>query len=709
MDKVNKPQKYDFAGWVTKNDLKCSDGVTIRHGAFSGLSGEKVPLVWQHSYSQPGDTIGYILLHSNDQGVYGYGYLNETERGQDAKELLRHGDVNQMSIGARKIQKSGQDVIHGEIYEVSLVLKGANPGAVIEEVLTHGDGFVGDEVFITTGLTQDLLKHSNSEENQMATIGQVIESLTEDQSDVVIKGLENGFENLSKEDAEVIETLTDEQATAIAIINSVGDTMDEDELTNASISDFETVEEGEEVPAEVKEKKAAEPKAEEVEDEAAEDKSEEGEEADADEEEIEHSGVDMKQNSFNQNGIEEQDTLTHAAQLADDAVRIAASLGTGSIKAALAGVDSSGEFLQHGISNIDILFPAAQLQKGIQSYNPNAKNVEAILNKFGAVSSPNVKNIYADLTEEQARARGYIKGNEKLNARLISLYYRVTTPQTIIHKTAIDRDDVIDIRENGIDAVSFLKQVQSIKFKGELVRAALFGDGREALVGGKPNKEKINEEHIRPIIKDDDFFTIKVTSADWMSVVDDVIKTLPGYQGSGSPSLIINPFDLAKLKTLKDKNGRYLYGSSSDGNRLATNADLASYFGCSEVIEFRDMPQGKFLIGNLNDYVFGQSQGGQVVTFDDFDIDFNQMKYLMEARLSGAIMIPRAFIFVTVTNAEATNEDMLKFRKDALKTKPNWVEKQDKPGDKYLSKHSDADDAASPASGNPGSTGRTGG
>ena len=685
-----KPQNYDFAGWVTKNDLKCSDGVTIRHGAFSGLSGEKVPLVWQHSYSQPGDTIGYILLHSNDQGVYGYGYLNETERGQDAKELLRHGDVNQMSIGARKIQKSGQDVIHGEIYEVSLVLKGANPGAVIEEVLTHGDGQVGDEIFITTGLTQDLLKHSNSEEKHMATIGEVLDTLTDDQAEVVTNMLENGVESLSPQDAEVIETLSDEQVMAINIIQSVAGEMDEEELNNSNLDDFEPVEDDE------------------VDDDESEDESEEDEADDADEEEIEH-GVDMKQNSFNQNGIEEQDTLTHAAQLADMAVREAAALGSGSIKGALAGVDSSGEFLQHGISNIDILFPAAQLQKGIQAYNPNAKNVEAILNKFGAVSSPNVKNIYADLTEEQARARGYIKGNEKLNQRLISLYYRVTTPQTVIHKTAIDRDDVIDIRENGIDAVSFLKQVQAIKFKEELVRAALFGDGREVLKDGKPNVEKIQEEHIRPITKDDDFFTIKVQSEDWMSVVDDVIKTIPGYQGSGSPSLIINPFDLAKLRTLKDKDGRYLYGSSGDGNRVATNGDLAAYFGCSEVIEFRDMPQGKFLIGNLNDYVFGQSQGGQVVTFDDFDIDFNQMKYLMEARLSGAIMIPRAFIFVTVKKAEATNEDMLKFRKDALKTKPNWVEKQDKPGKNYLSKHSDADEAASPASGEPGSTGRTGG
>lgn len=699
-----KPQNYDFAGWVTKNDLKCSDGVTIRHGAFSGLSGEKVPLVWQHSYSQPGDTIGYILLHSNDQGVYGYGYLNETERGQDAKELLRHGDVNQMSIGARKIQKSGQDVIHGEIYEVSLVLKGANPGAVIEEVLTHGDGQVGDEIFITTGLTQDLLKHSKSEEKHMATIGEVLDTLTDDQAEVVTNMLENGVESLSPQDAEVIETLSDEQAMAINIIQSVAGEMDEDELTNSNLDDFEPVDDDDEDHDESEDHYESE-------DDGSEDDGSEEEEADADEEEIEHSGVNMKQNSFNQNGIEEQDTLTHAAQLADVAVRDAAALGSGSIKAALAGVDSSGEFLQHGISNIDILFPAAQLQKGIQAYNPNAKNVEAILNKFGAVSSPNVKNIYADLTEEQARARGYIKGNEKLNQRLISLYYRVTTPQTVIHKTAIDRDDVIDIRENGIDAVSFLKQVQAIKFKEELVRAALFGDGREVLKDGKPNVEKIQEEHIRPITKDDDFFTIKVQSEDWMSVVDDVIKTIPGYQGSGSPSLIINPFDLAKLRTLKDKDGRYLYGSSGDGNRVATNGDLAAYFGCSEVIEFRDMPQGKFLIGNLNDYVFGQSQGGQVVTFDDFDIDFNQMKYLMEARLSGAIMIPRAFIFVTVKKAEATNEDMLKFRKDALKTKPNWVEKQDKPGAKYLSKHSDADEAAatSPASGNPGSTERTGG
>lgn len=683
---MNKPQNYDFAGWVTKNDLKCSDGVTIRHGAFSGLSGEKVPLVWQHSYSQPGDTIGYILLHSNDQGVYGYGYLNETERGQDAKELLRHGDVNQMSIGARKIQKSGQDVIHGEIYEVSLVLKGANPGAIIEEVIAHSDGSVGDEVFITTGLTQDLLKHSNSQEKHMATIGEVIDTLTDDQAEVVTHMLENGVEALSPEDAAVLETLNDEQATAINIIQSVAGEVEDDELIDSNLNEFEPVEEDHD---------ESEHEVGEVED-------------DEDEEEIEHSGVDMKYNAFNQNGIEEQDTLTHAAQLADAAVREAAAIGSGSIKGALASVDSSGEFLQHGISNIDILFPAAQLQKGIQAYNPNAKNVEAILNKFGAVSSPNVKNIYADLTEEQARARGYIKGNEKLNKRLISLYYRVTTPQTVIHKTAIDRDDVIDIRENGIDAVSFLKQVQAIKFKEELVRAALFGDGREDLKDGKPNVEKIQEEHIRPITKDDDFFTIKVNSKDWMSVVDDVIKTLPGYQGSGSPSLIINPFDLAKLRTLKDANGRYLYGSSGDGNRVATNGDLAAYFGCSEIIEFRDMPQGQFLIGNLNDYVFGQSQGGQVVTFDDFDIDFNQMKYLMEARLSGAIMIPRAFIFVKVENAEVTNEDMLKFRKDALKTKPNWVEKQDKPGEKYLSKHSDDETTKSaPATGNTTTSGTT--
>ena len=525
----------------------------------------------------------------------------------------------------------------------------------------------------------------------MATIGEVLDTLTEDQAEVVTNMLEDGVESLSPQDAEVLETLSDEQAMAINIIQSVAGEMDEEELTNSNLDDFEPVEDDE----------GDDDESEELDE--SEDESEEDEADDADEEEIEHSGVNMKQNSFNQNGIEEQDTLTHAAELADIAVREAAALGSGSIKGALAGVDSSGEFLQHGISNIDILFPAAQLQKGIQAYNPNAKNVEAILNKFGAVSSPNVKNIYADLTEEQARARGYIKGNEKLNQRLISLYYRVTTPQTVIHKTAIDRDDVIDIRENGIDAVSFLKQVQAIKFKEELVRAALFGDGREVLKDGKPNVEKIQEEHIRPITKDDDFFTIKVQSEDWMSVVDDVIKTIPGYQGSGSPSLIINPFDLAKLRTLKDKDGRYLYGSSGDGNRVATNGDLAAYFGCSEVIEFRDMPQGKFLIGNLNDYVFGQSQGGHVVTFDDFDIDFNQMKYLMEARLSGAIMIPRAFIFVTVKKAEATNEDMLKFRKDALKTKPNWVEKQDKPGKNYLSKHSDADEATSPASGTPGS------
>lgn len=682
---------YDFAGWVTKNDIVCSDGVTIKHGAFSHLTGEKVPLVWQHSYKQPGDTIGHILLHSHRDGVYGYGYLNKTERGLDAKELLKHGDVNQMSIGARKIQKRGNDVVHGEIYEVSLVLKGANPGAVIEEVLAHSYDSVDDEIFITTGLTQDLLKHSDKgDENPMKTIGQVLDGLTEDQADVIEQGLQNGFDNLSEGDAEVLETLSDEQIQAVSMVLAASDEVDDEELAETYLEEEYDEDEHEE----------------ELEDgEPYEDDDYEEEVEEAEYEEVQHSGVDMKYNAFNQN--QEEEVMMHSADI-DNIVSLAATTGANSLKAVLAtnGVDTAeGEILQHGISNIDVLFPAATLQKGIQAYNPNAKNVEMILNKFGAVATPNVRNMFADLTDESARARGYIKGNEKLDQNLISLYYRVTTPQTVIHKTAIDRDDVLDIRENGIDAVSFLKQVQTIKFKEELVRAALFGDGREAIVGGKPNPEKIDEGHIRPITTDDDLFTIKIESDTWDTVVDDVIKTLPGYQGSGSPALIINPFDLAKLRVLKDANGRYLYGASGDGNRVATNSDIAAYFGASEVIEFRDMPQGKFLIGNLGDYVFGQSQNGQIVTFDDFDIDFNQMKYLMEARLSGAIMIPRAFIFVSVKKPELVGEELLKFRADALKQKPNWVDDSAKnpaePGAKYKSKLSEDE---KPASGRSGSS-----
>ena len=349
-----------------------------------------------------------------------------------------------------------------------------------------------------------------------------------------------------------------------------------------------------------------------------------------------------------------------------------------------------GVTLQHGIQNIDVLFPETKLQKGIQVYNPVGRNVEKMLAAFSKSPMSRIKNIYADITEDEARARGYIKGNQKLES-IEKVFYRETTPHTVIRKTRMDRDDIIDIEENGIDIIQFKKATQRAKLQEELVRAAFIGDGRQAFVGGQKNPEHIDPEHVRPIITDDDLYTIKVTSANWKSVVDDVQMILPVYQGSGSPSLFINPFDLAKLKTLKTANGSYLYGGSADANRIPTNDQIAAYFGCTEVVDYYPLPQGQFVIGNLSDYVFGTSKGGQVATFEQFDIDFNQQKYLTEVRVSGAIQTPKSFIVVNVTDkAENTaGANALKFTTTGLKDTPSFTvdsaKDGTKPGPKYAS------------------------
>lgn len=663
-----KPQNYDFAGYVTKNDIQCSDGVIIQQNAFKGNDGMKVPLVWNHNYNSISNVIGHILLHNNSEGVYGYGYLNDTEHGQDAKELISHGDLWAMSIGAHRIQKNGNFVTHGEIYEVSLVLKGANRGALIEHKLTHSDN--GDDSFdessgiIYTGLENTILQHKDQGENIMSkTVGEVLDTLNEDQTETVLKGLKHGFESLSDEDSEVLETLTDDQVQAVsAVITEAGSI----ESTEADVESYgegsESAEGGE---------GAGEGAS------VAHNAFEEGEEYF-----MKHNAFQSydQNNSFYANDV---DTLiqtaidTRASSLAG--VLIDNGLGA-----------EQGVTIKHGIENIDILFPETKLQKGIQVYNPVGRNVEKMLAAFSKSPMSRIKNIYADITEDEARARGYIKGNQKLES-IEKVFYRETTPHTVIRKTRMDRDDIIDIEENGIDIIEFKKATQRAKLQEELVRAAFLGDGRQAIVDGHKNPEHIDPEHVRPIIADDDLYSIKVTSANWKSVVDDVQMTLPVYQGSGSPSLFINPFDLAKLKTLKTANGSYLYGGSADANRIPTNDQIAAYFGCTEVVDYYPLPQGTLVIGNLSDYVFGTSKGGQVATFEQFDIDFNQQKYLTEVRISGAIQTPKSFIVVTVTDKalNTAGEEALKFKHTGLKDSPSFTVDSSKdgttPGSKYAS------------------------
>ena len=646
--------KADFAGWVTKNDIQCTDGVTIRHDAFLQNDGAQVPIVWQHDYSSPSNVLGYMILQHRDQGVYGYGYLNDTEHAQDMRVLLKHGDVNAMSIGARGIRKNGNDVVHGEIYEVSLVLKGANPGALIEHVMIHSaygtEEYESDRATIHTGITQELIHSDTDDElegekegHMSRTYEELLKDLSDEELQILFAGVLADVDAALAEDEDEAEG-EDEKTQNELEVNGLDENVetvegsDGDDTSEDTDGDGESSESGDTVAHSIFE----------------------GEEV-------------LKHNQFQ--GTTPAVTEAELDTLLQSAIQGNATSFAGVLRANdILGEDS----LQHGLVGMETLFPQPATNGGINVYNPGSLNIDKIMGQFGKSPLPRVKNMFANLTEDEARARGYIKGNQTLDS-IEEVYFRETTPGSVQRRETIDHDDLIDLQDGGFAAVNFIQQVQMAKFKEEIVKAAFLSDGRPlTLSDGKRNPEKISEKHIRPIIKDDPLFVIKVEATSFETAVDEVIgKAFPAYQGSGKPCLYINPFDLAKLKTLKDKNGRYLYAPSMDNNQVPGNANIAAYFMCDEVVEYRAMPQGTFIIGNLADYQFGMSKNGDIATFDSFDIDFMQHKYLMHARMSGAIRTPKSFIVVTVTNKAAVEETATNFDSTGLKTKPTWTVQTD--------------------------------
>ena len=646
--------KADFAGWVTKNDIQCTDGVTIRHDAFLQNDGAQVPIVWQHDYSSPSNVLGYMILQHRDQGVYGYGYLNDTEHAQDMRVLLKHGDVNAMSIGARGIRKNGNDVVHGEIYEVSLVLKGANPGALIEHVMIHSaygtEEYESDRATIHTGITQELIHSDTDDElegekegHMSRTYEELLKDLSDEELQILFAGVLADVDAALAEDEDEAEG-EDEKTQNELEVNGLNENVetvegsDGDDTSEDTDGDGESSESGDTVTHSIFE----------------------GEEV-------------LKHNQFQ--GTTPAVTEAELDTLLQSAIQGNATSFAGVLRANdILGEDS----LQHGLVGMETLFPQPATNGGINVYNPGSLNIDKIMGQFGKSPLPRVKNMFANLTEDEARARGYIKGNQTLDS-IEEVYFRETTPGSVQRRETIDHDDLIDLQDGGFAAVNFIQQVQMAKFKEEIVKAAFLSDGRPlTLSDGKRNPEKISEKHIRPIIKDDPLFVIKVEATSFETAVDEVIgKAFPAYQGSGKPCLYINPFDLAKLKTLKDKNGRYLYAPSMDNNQVPGNANIAAYFMCDEVVEYRAMPQGTFIIGNLVDYQFGMSKNGDIATFDSFDIDFMQHKYLMHARMSGAIRTPKSFIVVTVTNKAAVEETATNFDSTGLKTKPTWTVQTD--------------------------------
>ena len=567
-------RNYDFAGWVTKNDIRCSDGVTIKHDAFRENDGQKVPLVWNHDYNSPNNVLGHVLLQNKDMGVYGYGYLNDTDEANNAKELIKHGDISSMSIGARKIKRNGNDVVHGQIYEVSLVLSGANPGAMIETVMTHADN------------------EGNTEEKGIVYTGTLIHSF-----DDILYDENKGGEPDVREDenlqhaedktiGEIIDTMNEEQKEAVyALLGMVAaDVEDEDE-------------------------------------------DEKGDET-------------MKQNVFSksQDG-KEQETLKHSYTAAIQAAK--------NNKVSLKDVlqQSGEETLTHGINSIEMLFPdAAKSTNGNVPILYRDTNTAATHILDGVSKSPfsRVKTVVADLTEDEARAKGYIKGNMK-KEEFFSLIKRVTNPTTVYKKQKLDRDDVLDITD--FDVVAFMNVEMQMMLKEEIARALLVGDGRDFSA-----EDKIDEQHIRPIVGDHEFFTIQKSFSNAAAFIEVVIKAMAEYKGSGNPDMFIDPVLLADIKLLKGSDGHFLFGD------IPSNEAIANRLGLNKVVPSTFMTGKGAVIVNLRDYSLGATKGGQITNFDDFDIDFNQYKYLIETRLSGALTMPKSAINLVPGGTPATGD-----------------------------------------------------
>ena len=550
---------YDFSGWATKNDLKCSDGRTIRKDAFKDCDGMTVPLVWNHDHTEAFNVLGHAELENRPEGVYTYGYLNDTEMGRHAKELVRHGDITSLSIYANKLQQVGGNVMHGVIREVSLVLAPANPGAHITDVIEHSDIMGGDAPVLRheeESKPEEELKHNDEGENKMA--------------DKTLK--------------DVIDTMTEEQKEAMYTV--VGLALEEN--------------------------------------------------AGEDEEDN-----DMKHNVFENDN--EENTLSHAEmnEILADGKRY------GSLKES---------FLQHGIDNIEMLFPDNKaITTQPEFYKRDMSWVDVVMNGVHHTPFSRIKSTYADITADEARAKGYVKGNVKVD-EVIAVLKRTTNPTTIYKKQKLDRDDVVDITD--FDVISWLKGEMRMMLNEELARAFLVGDGRSSAAD-----DKINETNIRPIWTDDDVYTIKQLVTVAQNATDDAkakaiiraaVKSRKDYKGSGNTVFFTTEDYVTDMLLMEDSTGRIIYDSL---DKLATAMRVRKIVTVP-VMEGLHRTVGAAthdlvgIIVDLSDYNVGADKGGAVNMFDDFDIDYNAQKYLIETRCSGALTKPKSAIAIEMTTSQ---------------------------------------------------------
>ena len=604
MDKVDG---YDFAGYVTKNDVRCSDGAIIRHNAFKDQDGERVPLVWMHQHNDIGNVLGNVLLQNRPDGVYGYGSLNETEGADIARAILKHDDVASMSIWANKLTRSGSDVIHGTIREVSLVLAGANPEARIEEVLSHSDD-PNDVVYYYGDEDNKLIHSDNSDIAFEPVISDVIEHADEKKEDDVPKDTSNSSNAADKSSGsdertlkEIFDGMSEEEKTVVyAIVGQLSGESDDD----------------------------------------------------SDEED-----ADVKHNVFDNDGYDRNDDV-----LVHDAMNeiIAGAKDGYSMRRVFNDYvsehqdDGAGDAIAHaatyGVEPVDYLFPDAKTINTTPEFIQRDTGwVSQLMNRVHHTPFSRIKSVFADITADEARARGYMKGKLK-KEEVFTLLKRTTTPTTIYKKQKMDRDDVVDITD--FDVIAWLKGEMRMMLDEEIARAVLVGDGRLT-----SDDDHISEEHIRPIWKDAELYTINsVIELAGTETEDDIarsfirtaIKARKDYKGSGNPILFTTEDFLTDMLLLEDKIGHPLYDSVE---KLATKLRV-SQIVTVEVMEGLTREVGDKthtlmgIIVNPADYNIGADRGGAVNMFDDFDIDYNQQKYLIETRCSGALIKPYSAIAI---------------------------------------------------------------
>ena len=581
--------KYDFSGWATKNNLRCSDGRTILKDAFKHNDGQTVPLVWNHQHNDPLNILGHALLENREEGVYAYCTFNETEGGRNAKQLVEHGDVTALSIYANQLKQQGGNVQHGVIREVSLVLAGANPGAFIDSILRHGESS-DEEGVIYTGEKLELY-HAEEIQNEKKE-----EEVMDNDAKKTVEGEEIEHADKEKTVQDVVNSMTEEQKNVMYAL--IGQALEDNKVEHSN---------------------------------------------------IENGGEEMKHNVF-ENDNNQENVLSHAdmEQILRDAKRV------GSLKeAVLQHADEHGDAIydNYGIKpnadgeGISMLFPEYRNMNNVPEFIKRDTGwVAQVMGGVHHTPFSRIKSMFADIREDEARALGYMKGDLK-KEEVFSLLKRTTDPQTIYKKQKLHRDDVIDI--TSFDVVAWIKAEMRMMLEEEIARAILIGDGRLA-----DDDNKIQQQHIRSIANEDPLFAIHkdlvVAEGEERAkgFIKTVIRARKDYKGSGEPTLFLAEDMLVEMLLLEDKNGRLIYESEAGLARALRVKNIVTV----PVMEgAKNLAKTKNVLGivvNLKDYNVGADKGGAVAMFEDFDIDYNAQKYLIETRCSGALVKPFSAIII---------------------------------------------------------------